>query len=336
MPMKLKVLLTLLACWCLPGPIPSFALELDPYPVYDFSRDPFSIAFFREERPSFYWVNIGVPDFFFKGVLQTSSLPSTTVAYAVNSMEYGVQAKGWVDDRLQLRSTFPFESNALLDASGNTHNVAALGDVEVAATYLVSGKREKGNFIGVDGWYRFATGTNPFQMTYPLLSTGMGAPQEAIGLVMAQEGGGFSFFQSIHYQTTQPLTLDAGNPFLGAGTFQWPDNILAEVRAEWLAYHRAQRFVSLFFELRMRMSGLMEFNHQPLTYGQDVYALAPGTFVRTTDTLLFSKTGVLVRVDKDFSAEGSVTYFPTRNYWDPVYRPADGFLFSLSAVFRPI
>ena len=326
-PMKLKILLILLSFISFLCPVSLSAVEMDPYPVYDFSRDPFSIVFFREERPSFYWVNIGVPDFFFNGVLQTSAVPKP-IAYAMRSVEYGVQSKAWVDDHLQLRATFPFEANALLDAVGNTHNVSALGDVEVAATYLVAGKREKGNFIGVDGWYRFATGTDPFHMAYPLLSTGKGAPEEAIGLVMAQEGGGFSFFQSIHYQTTQPLNLDSSSP-LGVGTFQWPYNLLAEGRVEWLVFHRAQRFVSLYYELQMRQSGFMEFNNQPLTYGLNPFGVR-------ADTLFFSKTGFLVRVDKDFSVDASVAYFPADAGLFPVFRPADGWLFSLSAVFRPI
>ena len=320
---SLSCYLLLAVFWCLSPPA-SQALELDPYPLYDFSRDAFSISFFREERPSFYWVNIGVPDFFFNGVQQTSGPPNPTV-YTMRSVEYGVQAKGWVDDSLQLRTTLPFEANALVDPAGNTHNVAKFGDLEVGATYLLAGKRQKGNFIGVDGWYRFPTGTNPFTLAYPILSTGKGAPEEAVGVVLAEEVSGFSFFQSIHYQKSQPLQLDAGNPFLGAGNFQWPDNILAEGRVEWLVFHRAQRFVSLYYELRMRMSGLMEFNNQALTYGQ-----IPGG--QYSDQLFFSTLGLLVRVDKEFSAEGRVSYFP---YEISAARPDFGILFSLAVAFRP-
>lgn len=316
--------------------LPGFAsgIELDPYPIFNFSRDAFSISFFREERPSFYWVNIGVPDFFFTGVQQLSGLPNPTV-YNIRSIEYGVQVKGWATDQLQLRTTLPFEANALVDPEGNTHNVAKFGDLEVGGTYLLTGRRQKGSFIGLDGWYRFATGTNPFDLAYPILSTGKGASEEALGLVLAQELGGFSFFQSIHYQITQPIQLDASNPFLGAGTFQWPDNILAEGRIEYLVHHRGQRFVSLFYDLSIRWSGLMEFNHQALTYGQNFPNLQ-GQPTQTTDRLLYSSGGVVVRVDKDFSAEGKLTEFP---YEPPVIgeaRPDFGWLFSLSLTFRPI
>jgi hypothetical protein len=324
-------LTTLVLIYCL-RPANLSALELDPYPVFDFSRDSFSITTFREERPSFYWVNIGVPDSFFNGVQQLSAAPGPTV-YSMRSVEYGVQTKGWVSDQLQLRATIPFEANALVDPSGNTHNVAKLGDVEIAATFLVAGKKERGNFIGVDGRYRFATGTNPFDLNYPLLSTGKGASEEAIGLVMAQELGGFSFFQSIHYEKTQPIMLDSSS-FLGPGVFQWPDNLEAEARIEFLAYHQAQRFVSLYYDLSMRASGLMEFNHQVLTYGQFLNTL--GQTVQTTDRLFFSTGGIVVKVDKEFSVEGKVTAFP----FEPIIfgegRPVFGTLFSLSLIFRPI
>ncbi len=307
------------------------AVELDPYPVFDFSRDTFSITTFREERPSFYWVNTGVPDIFFNGVQQLSSTPNPTV-YSIRSVEYGVQTKGWVADQVQLRATIPFEANALVDPNGNTHNVAKVGDVEVGATFLVAGKREKGNFIGVDGRYRFATGTNPFDLAYPLLSTGKGASEEAIGVVMAQELGGFSFFQSIHYEKTQPIMLDSSS-LLGAGVFQWPDNVEAEGRIEYLAYHRAQRFVSLYYDLRLRSSGLMEFNHQVITYGQISDTM--GQTIQTTDMLFFSKVGLFVKVDKEFSIDGSMAYFP-EEFGSSVYRPDSGWIFSLSLIFKPI
>jgi hypothetical protein len=313
-------------------PVKVNGLELDPYPVFDFSRDSFSITTFREERPSFYWVNTGVPDIFFNGVQQTSFTPNPTV-YSIRSIEYGVQTKGWVSDQVQLRVTFPFEANALIDPSGNTHNVAKLGDVEVGATFLVAGKKEKGNFIGVDGRYRFATGTNPFDLSYPILSTGKGASEEAVGLVMAQELGGFSFFQSIHYEKTQPIMLDSSS-LLGSGVFQWPDNVEAEGRIEYLAYHRAQRFVSLYYDLSLRASGFMEFNHQVLTYGQ-ILNTSEQT-IQTTDRLFFSTGGLDVKVDREFSVDGKVTTFP----FEPVIfgksRPDFGLLFSLSLIFRPI
>ncbi len=298
------------------------ALELEPYPHEFFSRDLFSISLFREERPSFYWVNAGIPDAFFNGVNQISGPPYPTTVYSVHSIEYGVKTGFWVTDNLQVRATLPFEANAILDPSGNTHNVAKFGDVEFAATYLLFGNRQKGDFVGVDGRYRLATGTNPFRMDFPLLSTGKGAAEGALGLLAGEEAGRFSFFQSIHYKKTQPILLDSSDTLFGAGTFQWPDNIEAVGRVEFLAFRRVERLVSLYFEMRMRMSGLMEFEGQAVPYGQG----------ETTDQLFFQNYGILVRVDKQFSAEGKFSWFPSELARS---RPDFGTLFSLSFEFRP-
>ncbi len=315
----------------------AFSLELDPFPDYIFSRDPVSFSFHREEKPSFYWVNIGVPDPFFKGVLQyVLGPPPNPTLYSMRSIEYGAKVDGWLTDQLQLRAAIPFAANAMLDANGNTQNVAKFGDLEIGATYLLTGKRESGNFIGVDGWYRFASGTNPFNMDFPLLSTGRGAPGEAIGLILGQELGGFSFFQSVHYEKTQPITVDSSNNLFGAGIFQWPDYFHATARIDYLLFHRAQRFVRLFYELRMRESGLMEFNRQVVTYGlSSPYGVGPTT--ATTDMLFFSSGGLEIRVDKEFTAQGKVTWVPFETFFTTrEFRPDYGLLFSFDLTFRPI
>ncbi len=294
------------------------AIELDPYPVYESSHDQTSISFFREERPSYYLTNIGLPDAFFSGVSQISQTPSSRI-YSVRSMEYGIGATEWVSDQWKLGIVIPFETNALEDLNGTTHSLEHFGDLEVETTYLLAGKRQKGNFISVNGSYRFATGTNPFTQTYPLLSTGKGASSEAVGLALGEElGGGFSLFQSIDYEKIQSMTLNTFNAFSqSSGAFQWPENVNALGRIEWVALHRSQRLVSLFIELRMRMSGLMEFNGQPVTYAQG----------NTTDQLFFPTGGLVIRVDKELTAEGQVSYLPQLDF---------GALFSLSLIFRPI
>lgn len=301
-----------------------WAIQLDPYPVNGFSRDPFSISLYREERPSFYWVNIGVPDLFFNGVNLISAPPSSIV-YSMHSIGYGLRASGWLTDQLRLKTTIPFEANALVDVSGKTQNLTKPGDVEFGATYLFLGKGEAGSFAGVDVWFRLPSGTNPFDLAFPLLSTGKGVPHGAVGLTASQEVGGFSFFQSIHYEKSQALILETSKPLLGAGVFQWPDNIHAAGRIEYAVFHRAQRLVSLYYEMRARISGPMEFNGQPLSYGQNLG--------QTSDQLFFSSLGMLVRVDKQFSAEGTLSYFPFE-FSKP--RPDFGLLFSLSLIFRPI
>ncbi len=212
------------------------------FPLPEVSRDESSIYFFREERPSFYWVNTGVPDSFFTPVSQISLVPTV---YSIRTIEYGLRVHGWVTDQINLKVTFPFEGNAVEDTgvSGGvtvpptTHSEEKFGDIELAATYLFLGQREKGNYMGVDGWYRLATGSNSFYEVYPMLGTSKGAARKALGLVMDEEAYGFSFFQSIHYENTDPVYLTSGS-YLGAGTFQWPDNWFFSAKISYQLYQK--------------------------------------------------------------------------------------------------
>jgi len=298
----------------------ALALELGSYPTSYFSRENFSLSFFREERPSFYWVNIGVPDFFFNGVSQLSGVNGGTVSYSVRSIEYGFRLGGWLDSHARLALTLPFEANAFEDVNGTTHNLPQFGDLEIALTYLFKGNKEKGNFMGVDGKLRLATGTNPFYQVYPLLASGKGASSVELGLEMRQEADGFSFFESIDYEKVERISLNASS-VTGPGTFQWPDVVHALGRIEWQVFQRAQREITLFYEFRTRMTGLMRLNGQAISYGDGQY----------TDQLFFSTGGMLVRVDQELSVEGHGTWFPfelTRP------RPDFGLLFSLSVIYR--
>jgi len=324
------------------------AISLDPYPVYDSFNDESSISFFREERPNFFWVNTGVPDAFFAPVTvnqspvtinQTSSSPNNVV-YSVNGIEYGVRMSHWVTDQWRVTGTIPFEANAFVDAVGNTHTVDSFGDMEVGTTYLVAGKRLKGNFIGLDGWYRFPTGTNPFTQAYPLLSSGRGASSEALGVVMGQRlWNEFSFYESFHYETTQSIQLTSSNTAgLPPGTFQWPDNMDVMGRVEWDVLQRGQRKVTLFYQYSGRISGLMTLNGQPLTYGQS-YELNPNTgnyqTVGTTNQLFWSALGAVAKIDKEFSAEVDVSQFPVYFIKSVQVQPDNGLMLSISLIFRP-
>jgi hypothetical protein len=325
-------------------PAPAAAVSLDPYPVYDSFHDESSISFFREERPNFFWVNTGVPDAFFSQPQQisTPSLQSNNVVYAINGMEYGVRLSHWITDQWRVTGTIPFEANALVDASGNTQTVDHFGDMEIGSTFLVAGVRQKGNFIGVDGWYRFATGTNPFTQAYPLLSSGKGAPSEALGVVSGQRLWNlFSFYESFHYETTQPIQIAASNATtLTAGTFQWPDNVDIVGRIEMDVLQKAQRQVTLFYQYSGRLSGLMTLNGQPISYGQSYVfqqqssGLVP-VAVGTTNQLFWSTGGAIFKIDKEFSAEVDVSQFPVYFIQQVQNQPNSGLLLSISLIFRP-
>jgi hypothetical protein len=329
-------------------PLKAMAVSLDPYPVYDSFHDESSISFFREERPSFFWTNTGVPDVFFNQANQLSA-PSTQVnniAYSVNGIEYGVRLSHWVTDQWRVTGTIPFEANALVqpntvEAAGNTETVDKFGDVEVGTTYLVTGKRQKGNFIGLDGWYRFATGTNPFTQAYPLLSSGRGASSEALGIVMGQRLWNlFSLYESFHYETTQSVQVPSSNVLgLSAGTFQWPDNTEAMGRVEMDVLQRGERQVTLFYQYSGRISGSMTLNGQPITYGQSfVFNPVTNNFmaVGTSNQLFWSTIGGVARIDKEFTAEVDVSQFPVYFIQSVGVKPNDGgLMLSLSLIFRP-
>jgi hypothetical protein len=328
-------------------PIKVMAVSLDPYPVYDSFHDESSISFFREERPSFFWTNTGVPDVFFNQANQLSA-PSTTqlnnVAYSVNGIEYGVRISHWVTDQWRVTGTIPFEANALVtpnavEALGNTETVDRFGDIEVGTTYLVTGKRQRGNFIGLDGWYRFATGTNPFTQAYPLLSSGRGASSEALGVVMGQRLWNlFSFYESFHYEMTQLVSVPSFNTLgLPAGAFQWPDNTEAMGRVEMDVLQKGERQVTLFFQYSGRISDSMTLNGQPLTYGQS-FGFVNGNLVPvgTSNQLFWSTVGGVAKIDKEFTAEVDVSQFPVYFIQTVGNRPNDGgLMLSISLVFRP-
>jgi len=215
--------------------------------------------------------------------------------------------------------------------TNTTHSEEKFGDIEIGATFLLTGKREKGNYIGLDGWYRFPTGSNPFYQTYPLLGTGVGAAREALGIVMDQEAYGFSFFQSIHYENTDPIQLNS-NSYLGAGTFQWPDNWFFSGKISYLLFKLAQRQVTFYWQVRTRVSGLMNMNGQVLSYGNLEYLEYNHLYNMTTDQLSFSTFGLDVQVDKTFSVDGQMTYFP---WYLGGSRPDQGVMFNLDLDFRP-
>jgi hypothetical protein len=329
-------------------PLKVMAVSLDPYPVYDSFHDESSISFFREERPSFFWTNTGVPDIFFNQANQLSapSTQSNNIKYSVNGIEYGVRLSYWMTDQWRVTGTIPFEANALVqpntvEALGNTETVDHFGDVEVGATYLVTGKRQNGNFIGLDGWYRFATGTNPFNLAYPLLSSGRGASSEALGLVAGQRFLNlFSFYESFHYETTQPVSVPSSNSLgLPGGTFQWPDNTEAMGRIEMDVLQRGERQVTLFYQYSGRISGAMTLNGQSLTYGQSfVFNPVTNNFVAvgTSNQLFWSTVGGVAKIDKEFTAEVDVSQFPVYFIQSIQDRPnSGGLMLSLSLIFRP-
>ncbi|HET9869031.1 MAG TPA: hypothetical protein VFR02_00845, partial [bacterium] len=277
------------------GPSGARAVQMDPLPFENFSQDGFAFSVYRYEKPSFYLLSSGLPDLFFAGIKELSSptpgRPNDPLTFSLRGVEYGFQASAWPFEDLQLRLSLPFEATALEDLSGVTQSRQNVGDLEAGATWLLTGKRSGGDFLGLDGWFRFATGTNPFgEAAYPILATGKGTPEGSLGAVLRQQVGRFSLFESVHYVHPLPLAL-GDNPYLGPGTFQWPDELQALGRIEFLAFERGERLVTLFYEYRFRKVGTMSFQGEPLPYDDGHFA----------DQLFYSGGGLTVRVDSELT-----------------------------------
>ncbi len=304
------------------------AVQMDPVPFENFSQDDFSFSIYRYEKPSFYLANSGLPDFFFNDVSKlsepTQASPGADLIYSLRSIQYGLQASAWPTNDIQIRVSLPFEANAFEDLSGATQNRQNIGDLEVGASYLLTGQRTGGNYVGVDGWYRFATGTSPFnELVSPVLATGKGTPEGSLGVIMRQQLARFSLFESVHYQHSQPLQLTSSSLYLGPGVFQWPDEFQALIRAEFMAFQQAERMVTLFGQYRMRKMGAMTWNQTPLTYNQGRYV----------DQLFYLGGGMTVRVDAQLTVDAEVDYFPSEIAG--AARAGYGNLFFLSVSYRP-
>jgi len=148
----------------------------------------------------------------------------------------------------------------------------------------------------------------------------------------------FSFYESFHYETTQPVSVPASNTLgLPSGTFQWPDNTEAMGRVEMDVLQKGERQVTLFCQYSGRISGSMTLNGQPLTYGQS-FGIVNGNLVPvgTSNQLFWPTVGGIAKIDKEFTAEVDVSQFPVYFIQSIGNRPNNGgLMLSISLIFRP-
>jgi hypothetical protein len=293
------------------------ALNLEPPALHRLPTDRLTVGATRWEKNSAYYVNLGLPWEFFEGVEKVSELP---VVRSVRAVEYGLRVSGWPHDRVFLQGFLPFESVYLVPVEGLTRarELKKGGDLEFSAALLLLGDRRSRIRAGVDGWVRPATGTDPFSLAYPLMTTGKGAPQWAFGVTGAQQAGRFSFFQGLNYEKTGPIRLPRYFTWDSPGTFRWPDVLHAAARVEFRFFRRAYRAVDAFYDLRMRRTGVMRYGDQVLV---------------EADRLFYSSFGLAVRVDPEFSVTGQYSVFPFE-FTDKA-RPDWGGLLFLSVAYTP-
>ncbi len=291
------------------------ALNLEPPDFHRLPTDRLVIGITRWEKTSSYYVNLGLPWEFFDGVEKVSEIP---LRHSVRAVEYGLRIAGWPHPRFFAQGFLPFESVYLVPDAGvaQARELKKGGDLEFSATGLLLGTRRSPFRAGLNGWYRFPTGTDPFSLPHPLMTTGKGAAQWAFGVNGVQQVGRFSFFQGLNYENTGPIRLQRYFSWDVPDSFRWPDVLHAAARFEFRFFRRSYRSVDAFYDIRMRRSGA-------LRYG-DVVLVEP-------DRLYYSSFGLIVRVDPEFSVTGRYCVFPFE--FSEKARPDWGGLLFLSVAY---
>jgi hypothetical protein len=238
-------------------------------------------------------VNLGLPEGFFQPVLPIATIP---LVYSVRGVEYGLGLTGWPHPRLQARASLAFEANRYEDLFGSIRRTVRPADLEGALSVLAVGRRDSALRVAADGWVRWPTGVSPFETADPLLASGRGVLQGALGGWASERVGRFSFFQWIHYENASTTRFDRwrGDP-VTPSTLRWPAQWHAGFRTGWTPFRRGGREVTLHYELRMRQAEALEFHGVPAV---------------PADRLLYSTGLMTVRVDPELSVDGRLTFFP--------------------------
>ena len=304
-------------------PTPSSAMNFDPPQFYRLSQQRVFFSVTRWEKPSFYYVNQGLPFEFFDGVGKVTELP---MVYSLRGVEYGFRVGGWPLERFFLQATLPYESVYLEQvpsgsgfSTGLPNELRKTGDFELSAAFFLLGTRKTSFHLGVNGWVRFPTGTNPFDLAFPLMSSGKGASQRSGGLVAGQQAGRFSFFQGLNYEKAGSIALQRFYTLDHPASFQWPDVFHAAARLEFRFFRRSYRTVAAFYDLRMRQVGVLK-------YGE--------TVLNGKDRLYTSSGGLQVQVDPELAVTGQYSFFPFE-FDSNKGRPDFGGLLTLSVTYTP-
>jgi hypothetical protein len=299
-------------------PVGAFAMNFEPPVFYRPPLERLFIGATRWEKSSAYFVNLGLPGEFFEGVEKISEIPQVQ---SIRAVEYGLRAGGWPTDRVFVQGFLPYESVYMVPTAGTYYakELKKGGDFELSGAYLLLGSRKTPFYAGLNGWYRFPTGTNPFDLPYPLMSSGKGAPQWAFGAIGAQKAGRFYFFQGLNYENTGAIRLPSFFSWDNPASFQWPGVLHAAARFEFQFFKRSYRSVNAFYDLRLRRVG-------PLKYGDAVLVEA--------DRLYYSSFGLFVKVDPELTVTGQYSFFPFE--FTDIPRPDWGGLLFLSVAYTPL
>ncbi len=276
------------------APLSAGAWDLGPGPLGFGSPSRLEVGLYRFEKPSAWWVNLGLPDEFLLPVLKVSELP---LILSMRGVEYGVGLSAWPWDRAQIRVSLPMESNRFDSADGlGLRRLTRCGDLETGVSFLALGRRETPFRLAVDAWTRWPTGPSPFGLNDPILAPGRGVARNAAGVWASETSGRFSFFQWIHYEKEATARFDRWMGLdVPSSEARWPAQTHVGARVEWRTYQRGDRWVALVYELRSRWVDETLLNGQAWTI---------------SDRLMYSTAALRVRVDSQMTLEGRWTFFP--------------------------
>jgi hypothetical protein len=303
---------------------PSQALPLSQDVLGPGSPERLLISFYRYEKSSPWWVNLGLPGQFFTPVLRLSEVPTV---FSLRGVEYGVGVSSWLLPRLQVRGLLPFESNNFDDLESLPHSSVRPGDLKLGVSWLGLGNRFSRFRVAADGWVVFPTGVSPFEADFPILASGLGAIRVAGGLWASQRFGRFSFFQWINYEKATSVRFDRFDGVeLPGSKLAWPDRVVAGARVDWRFFSRGAREATLSGELRVRRWGDWTVNSALWPEGGFVWAPA--------DRIFDSGLSLKVKTDRYLTVEGRWSYYPVEFSYS-VARPDFGQIITLVLGFHP-
>jgi hypothetical protein len=299
-----------------------WSFQLDPSPIsWWMTPRPFSVILYRQDLTNFYWYNAGIPPEFFSGSYSANDRSPSYLTTNSDSFQYGISLESWIIPQVQLHVDFPIEINSITNSEGVTDNLARIGDMSLSGNFLLEGNQKSSDWMALEFHISLPTGTNPFKVAYPFLSTGTGVLETGIGGLAVQHWGLFSFFQKVQYQQSQPLMIPSYFSIENPGMllkFQWPSVWSFTGRVQYLILNRSIRPVYVFYQIYFRRDSAFLLN------GNSIYG--------PTD-VVFSTIGSIIGIDPWLSIELRLSYFLGKYYYASI--PGFGPQASVGLIFKP-
>lgn len=290
----------------------------DPFPEpWETLGEKHSFWFYRMERPSFFWVNAGLPAAFFTGVaLDSDGNPR------VESLEIGVQGVVPLPGGFHLKLQERFWTKTYESGEGTRISSVRAGDVHGFLKKSLIGDAAKAFFVRAGVGFRLPTGRPPWRAPHPFLATGLGIGSFLSVLEIHWNFfGGFFLQQRLNYEQPFKAVFLRDGVFVGEGFFRWPASFSASHRLGWRFHARGERASVLFYEWTGRRVGALFWNGEPLVAADRFFSSGGGLSTRITGKTTF---------------EIAVHWYPAEIgfFTEPRPRPAFGLLLTAGLSYR--